>query len=51
MPALTVSAMGLAVMATGVVLISVWAPPADDRAQGKAGDPAAAAGDVAGLGL
>ncbi len=48
-PALTISATGLAVMATGVVLISVWAPPVTTVHMGKRG--ASSAGDVAGLGL
>jgi hypothetical protein len=50
-PALTVSAMGLAVMATGVVLISVWAPPVMTSHKGKPGPGPPRAGDVAGLGL
>jgi drug/metabolite transporter (DMT)-like permease len=50
-PALTVSAMGLAVMATGVVLISVWAPPVMTAHKGKPGSGPPRSGDVAGLGL
>ena len=46
-PALTVSAMGLAVMASGVVLISIWAPPPMTARERKRGT--SPAGDVAGV--
>ncbi len=46
-PALTISAMGLAVMATGVVLISVWVPPPMTGRKHKPGT--SPAGDVAGV--
>jgi hypothetical protein len=48
--ALAVSAGGLAIMATGVVLISVWAPPVMTAHKGKPG-PGPPRADVAGLGL
>ena len=46
-PALAISAMGLAVMATGVVLISVWSPPPMTAPERKRGT--SPAGDVAGV--
>ena len=49
-PALTASVLGLAVMATGVVLISVWAPPSITAHPRQPGTPPAP-GNVAGLGM
>ncbi len=46
-PALTISAIGLAVMAAGVVLISVWSPPPTTARERKRGT--SPAGDVAGV--
>jgi drug/metabolite transporter (DMT)-like permease len=47
LPALTISAIGLAVMATGVVLISVWSPPPTTVRERRRGT--SPAGDVAGV--
>ncbi len=49
-PALTASVIGLAVMATGVVLISVWAPPVKTASKRKSGT-SSVSGGVAELGL
>ena len=49
-PALTVSVLGLVVMAAGVVLIGAWAPPVMTTRTGEPGSPRFP-GDVAGLGM